>query len=88
MKYLLELGNDKKLLLTAHQLEVLVTAVDGADMLTDKHVGDKKGTHGYNNCYIHDVQPRRVHEWLNVKPVADDYLDTIKLAVKLHDKED
>lgn len=88
MKYLLDLGNEKKLLLTAHQLEVLVTAVDGADMLINKHVGDKKGTHGYNNCYIHDVQTRRAHEWLDVKPVADDYLDTIKLAVKLHDKDE
>ena len=83
MKYLLELGNDKKLLLTAHQLEILVTAVDGVDMLTNKHVGDKNGTHGYNNCYVHDVQARRVHEWLDIKPVADDYLDTLKLAATL-----
>lgn len=86
MKYLLELGGEKKLVLTEHQLEIFVTAVDGADMLTNKHVGDKKGTHGYNNCYIHDVQPKRVHEWLDVKPITDDYLDAIKLAAKLDEQ--
>lgn len=86
MKYLLEFGNDNKLLLTAHQLEILVTALDGAEMLTNRHVGDKKGTHGYNNCYVHDVLSKRTVEWLNIKPVADDYINTIKLTTKLEDK--
>lgn len=86
MKYLLDLGNDKILILSDRQLETLIGTIDGADMLVNKHVGDKKGTHGYNNCYVHDVQAKRAHEWLSVKPVAEDYLDAIKLAAKLDDQ--
>jgi hypothetical protein len=83
MKYLFEIGNDKTLVLTAHQLELLVAAIDDSEMLVNKHVGDKNGTHGYNNCYVHDVQNKRAHEWLSVRPVAEDYLDTLKFAAKL-----
>lgn len=86
MKFLLELGNDNKILLTAEQLEMLVSAVDGVEMLTNRHVGDKKGTHGYNNCYVHDVLPKRTVDWLHIKPVADDYIDALKLAAKLEDQ--
>ena len=86
MKFLLELGNDNKILLTAEQLERLVDAVDGAEMLTNRHVGDKQGTHGYNNCYVHDVLVKRTVDWLNIRPVADDYIDAIKLAVKLREE--
>lgn len=86
MKFLLELGNDSKLLLTAEQLGRLVDAVDGAEMLTNRHVGDKKGTHGYNNCYIHDVMTKRTVDWLKVMPVTNDYIDALKLAAKLEDQ--
>jgi hypothetical protein len=87
MKYLLELGNDRKLLLTEQQLAAVVDAVDGAPMLDNKHVGDGKGTHGYNSCYIYDIALKRAHEWMTVRPISD-YLEALKLAVKLHDKDE
>lgn len=86
MKFMVEFG-DKKLLLDSNQLEILMTAIDGVPMLVDKHVGDKKGTHGYNNSYVHDVLAKRTVEWLRIAPIADDYIDTIKLAAKLEKDE-
>lgn len=83
MKYVVTMPGDKKLLLTEAQLEILMSAVDGAEMLVDKHVGNNNGTHGYNNAYIHTIETKRTVEWFTVSPVADDYLDTVRLASKL-----
>ena len=82
MKFMVEFG-DKKLLLDSNRLEILMTAVDGVPMLVDKHVGDKKGTHGYNNSFVNEVMDKRTVDWLRVTPIADDYIDAIKLAAKL-----
>lgn len=83
MKFIVSFPNDKKLLLSAQQLEVFISVIDGVEMLVDKHVGANQGTHGYSNSYIHAIEIKRTAEWFTATPVAEDYLDTIRLAAKL-----
>jgi hypothetical protein len=71
------------LLLTQHQLEILMTAVQDAEQLSEKHVGTSKGSQGYNNAYIPTLEVKQPHDWLTVTLVADDFIDATKLAMKL-----
>lgn len=87
MRYMISMPGDKKILLTAQQLEVFMAAIDGAEMLVDKHVGNNQGTHGYNNSYIHIIESKRTVEWFAVNPVADDYVDALRLAARLEKEE-
>ena len=75
------------LILTQHQLEILMTAVQDAHQFAEKHVGNHKGTQGYNNSYIPTLEIKQPHEWLGVHIVADDFVDATLLAMKL-DKSD
>lgn len=71
------------LILTQHQLEILMTAVQDAEQLAEKHVGNNKGSQGYNNAYVPTLETKQPHEWLGVTIVADDFVDATKLAMKL-----
>jgi hypothetical protein len=71
------------LILTQHQLEILMTAVQDAHQFAEKHVGNHKGTQGYNNSYIPTLEIKQPHEWLGVHIVADDFVDATLLAMKL-----
>jgi hypothetical protein len=75
------------LILTQHQLEILMTAVQDAHQFAEKHVGNHKGTQGYNNSYIPTLEIKQPHEWLGVHIVADDFIEATLLAMKL-DKSD
>ena len=75
------------LLLTQHQLEILMTAVQDAEQLSEKHVGNNKGSQGYNNAYVPTLEAKQPHDWLTVSIVADDFIDATKLAMKL-DKDE
>lgn len=76
------------LILTQHQLEILLTAVQDAEQLTEKHVGNYKGSQGYNNAYVPSIESKQPHDWLTVKIVAEDFIDATKLAAKLQDKDE
>lgn len=76
------------LLLTQHQLEILMTAVQDADQLSEKHVGNNKGSQGYNNAYIPTLEVKQPHDWLTVTLVAEDFVDAIKLSMKLEKAKD
>ena len=76
------------LILTQHQLEILMTAVQDAHQFAEKHVGNHKGTQGYNNSYIPTLEIKQPHEWLGVHIVADDFVDATLLAMKLDKSED
>ncbi len=71
------------LLLTQYQLEILMTAVQDAEQLSEKHVGTGKGSQGYNNAYIPTLEVKQPHDWLTVTLVADDFIDATELAMKL-----
>lgn len=86
MKYSLAISG-KQLILNQTQLDMLLTAVQDADQLSEKHVGTGKGSQGYQNSYIATVEAKQPHEWLQVMIVADDFVDAIKLAMKLNQDE-
>lgn len=71
------------LLLTQHQLEILMTAVQDAEQLSEKHVGNNKGSQGYNNAYVPTLEVKQPHDWLAATLVTDDFIDATKLAMKL-----
>lgn len=86
MRYLINLSG-KNLALTEHQLALLMTAVQDADLMDQKHVGTGKGCQGYDNAYIPTIGRKQTHEWLQVAVMPDDYIDTLKLTMKL-DKDE
>jgi len=77
----------KNILLTQHQLEILMTAVQDAEQIGDKHVGNGKGSQGYQRAYVPTIETKQPHEWLAVLCVADDFVDATKLAMKLDPTE-
>lgn len=76
-----------QLILNQHQLEILMTAVQDAYQFSEKHVGNHKGSQGYNNAYVPTLEIKHPHEWLGVTIVADDFVDTTLLVMKL-DKDE
>lgn len=86
MKYKISVSG-VSLILNETQMALLMTAVQDAEQLAEKHVGNNKGSQGYNNAYIPTVEVKQPHEWLGVTPVADDFIDATKLAMKL-DKDE
>lgn len=75
------------LILNETQMALLLSAVQDAEQLSEKHVGNGKGSQGYSNAYIPTVEVKQPHDWLGVHIVADDFIDTIKLTMKL-DKDE
>jgi len=73
----------KNILLTQHQLEILMTAVQDAEQIGEKHVGTGKGSQGYQMAYVPTIEAKQPHEWLSCLCVADDFVDATKLAMKL-----
>jgi hypothetical protein len=71
------------LILNQTQLDILMTAVQDAHQLTEKHVGSGKGSQGYGNSYIPTLEVKQPHDWLGVTLVADDFIEATKLAMKL-----
>ena len=71
------------LVLDHTQLDILMTAVQDAYQMTEKHVGNHKGSQGYNNAYIPTLEVKQPHDWLQVHIVADDFVDATLLAMKL-----
>jgi len=77
----------KNILLTQHQLEILMTAVQDAEQISERHMGTGKGSQGYQRAYVPTIEAKQPHEWLNVLCVADDFVDATKLAMKLNPTE-
>ena len=75
--------NDRKLLLTAAQVEDLVELIHGCDYYDEKYVGDNKGSIGHSKNYEPRIHPCMVDEWFDAKVMRTDYIETIKLAMKL-----
>jgi len=82
MKYKISVSG-VPLILNETQMALLMTAVQDAEQLAEKHVGNNKGSQGYSNAYIPTVEVKQPHEWLGVTLVADDFIDATKLAMKL-----
>jgi hypothetical protein len=86
MRYLVNISG-KNIALTEPQLAVLLTAVQDADLMDQKHVGAKKGSQGYDNAYVPTVERKPTHEWLQAAVMPDDFVDAVKLTMKLNSDE-
>lgn len=72
-------------LLTPEQLGVIMGAVKGCEVMSEKHVGTDNGTQGYSNSYVPLVYtPKNLPEVLKCQPVEQDLIDTIKLTMTLN----
>lgn len=83
MKFQLTISG-KNIILNQHQLEILLTAVQDAEQLGEKHVGNGQGSQGYQKAYVPVVEVKQPHEWLNASIVSDDYIDAIRLTMKVN----
>ena len=77
--------NGHNVLLDAGQLQILTDTLSFAEHLSETHVGNNQGSHGYNNAYVPVIKPVVTHELFTVAPVNQDYIDTIKLTMKIND---
>jgi aerobic-type carbon monoxide dehydrogenase small subunit (CoxS/CutS family) len=77
--------NGLHILVDAEQLNTIIDALADAEHLAEVHVGNNRGSHGYNNAYVPTIKPVVTHELFTVAPVNQDYIDTIKLTMKLTD---
>jgi hypothetical protein len=82
MKYQISMCG-RNVILTEAQLELLITAVQDADQLSEKYVGSGAGSQGSGNNYVPVIERKLLHDWLQVQVMQDDFIDTIKLTMKL-----
>lgn len=86
MKFAVKI-NERKLLLTATQVEDLVDIINGCDEMHEQYVGDNKGNYGSSNNYVRKIRNAAVDDWFDARAVPDDLIATIKLAQKLEKDE-
>ena len=85
MKFKLTI-NGHHVLVDARQLEILTDTLSFAEHLTETHVGNNQGSQGYLSAFVPVIKPVVTHEIFTVAPVNQDYIDTIKLSMKLDNK--
>lgn len=78
--------NGHSVLVDARQLEILTDTLSFAEHLTETHVGNNQGSQGYQSAFVPVIKPVVTHEIFTVAPVNQDYIDTIKLSMKLNNK--
>ena len=79
--------NNRRCLFTAEQLEQFIDVLSYAEMYDEVYVGTGKGTCGSNNNYMPVIKPVAVDEWFDAKVMRDDFVDTIKLRMKLDEQD-
>ena len=84
MKFVIQIDG-KQVLLNATQMEILTTALSGADALVDIDVGRDNGTHGYAQQYITGVAPYVVHMSLTAKVMTDDEVESFRFLAKQYE---
>jgi hypothetical protein len=86
MKFIVRVQG-KDLLLDANQVERLIDVIDGAEILSETHVGAGNGSQGYGNAYVPRINATPTYTWFEVKTMPEDVIDTIKLSMKLEKKD-
>jgi hypothetical protein len=84
MKFVCQIEGTQYLLSPSH-LEILVSALSNAEMLTDIDVGKGKGTHGYAEQYIHGVKETTLQQNLRLSVMDDEAYETAKFIAKQHE---
>ena len=77
--------NGHNILLDVRELNILIDMLSSAEHLTETHVGNNQGSQGYQNAYVPVIKPVVPHELFTVSPMNQDYIDTIKLTMKIND---
>jgi ribosome-interacting GTPase 1 len=68
-----------------HQLETIIDTLADAEHLTETHVGTNLGSQGYQNSFVPVIKPVVANDLFNVMAINQDYIDTIKLTMKIND---
>lgn len=82
MKFKLNIAN-KDVLLDAKQLDDIISILHGCDILNSEYVGSNKGDNG--SSYAKMIRQLDTSE-ININPLADDFVETLRLKTKLHDE--
>lgn len=82
MKFKLNIAN-KDVLLTSEQLTTIVEVLHGCDILNNEYIGSGKGDKGTG--YAKLIRQLDTSD-MNISPLADDYVETLRLKTKLHDE--
>ena len=77
--------NGNNLLVDIHQLETIIDTLADAEHLTETHVGTNLGSQGYQNSFVPVIKPVVANDLFNVMAINQDYIDTIKLTMKIND---
>lgn len=83
MKFLVRV-DDKSVLLSPAQMEILTTALSGAEVMFDLDVGKGNGDHGYADQYIYGIRPLTVRNNVTATLMDDDEYEAIKFVTKQH----
>ena len=86
MKFVVTISN-RKCLFTAEQLEQFIDVLSDCEVYEETYVGPNKGSCGSNNAYVPVIKPSEVDVWFDAKVMRDDFVDTIKLRMKLDQQE-
>jgi ribosome-interacting GTPase 1 len=68
-----------------NQLETIIDVLADAEHLTESHVGTNLGSQGYQNSFVPVIKPVVANDLFNVMAINQDYIDTIKLSMKIND---
>lgn len=70
-------------LVSADQLEAILSVVADCETANDEWVGDGKGTNGTN--YMPIIRKFSIDK-VNLSPIMDDTIDALRLATKMRDE--
>ena len=82
MRFLLSVDG-KDMVLDERQLHGVMFILDNCEELRQVYKGNGAGNRGNNNAYVDELHPVDPRGGFNVKPLDDNYYDTIKLVAKL-----
>lgn len=82
MKFVVKI-NDRKMLLTAEQVESLADMLCECEYYVEEYVGRGKGSMGTNSEYHPHIKLCNIDDWFDAKVMRGDYIETIKLRMKL-----
>jgi aerobic-type carbon monoxide dehydrogenase small subunit (CoxS/CutS family) len=77
--------NGNNLLVDINQLETIIDVLADAEHLTESHVGTNLGSQGYQNSFVPVIKPVVANDLFNVMAINQNYIDTVKLTMKIND---
>ncbi|CAB4123523.1 hypothetical protein UFOVP48_21 [uncultured Caudovirales phage] len=82
MRFLLSVDG-KDMVLDDHQLDTVMAILNSCEELKQQYKGDGKGSRGSSNQYTDELHPVDPRGGFTVKPLDEEYYETLKLVAKL-----